>query len=227
MISMRHCVFHIVLSGILVLAGLSPSVPVSAKELLDRVAITVGLEVITEQEIYEQVRITAFLDGKEPVFTQQALRDTADRMVMQRLLLLDMRSNGFPMPTEEEVEAAMAASQKQYWGSNEAFERSTREANLDPLAIRLFLRAAVATLKYVDFRFRPAVRISDTALLERYMQRFPQEEGEKSTEPPAFEDMRDALEAELAEESLDSTMERWLQDARTQAEVRYLPEVIP
>ncbi|MCU0227001.1 MAG: hypothetical protein MUF01_05140 [Bryobacterales bacterium] len=218
--------FHFRL-GLLLLA-VSIAAPWSpGKELLDRVAITVGLEVITEQEIYEQVRIAAFLDGRAPAFTQQALRDTADRMVMQRLLLLDMRANGFPMPEEEELEERIAASKAEHWGSPEAFEQGARDAGLDPIAVRLFLRAMLATEKYVNFRFRSSVRISESALLERYLQQYPPSEERDAPEPPEFEQVRDALEAALEQETMNQTIDRWLEDARARAGLRYMPEVLP
>lgn len=204
-----------------------------AKELLDRVAITIGLEVITEQEIYEQLRIAAFLEGHPPEATQQKLRETADRMVMQRLVLLDMRANGFPMPSKEEVEAALRESQQQHWGSPEAFRQAASEAGLDAESIDAFLTSMVATAKYIDFRFRPSVRVSDSTLFERYEERYPAPSGQEvagapaAVEPPAFEDVREALEEELREEEVSVVLERWLEDARTRAGVRYLPEVLP
>lgn len=212
---------HIVLAAALV-------VPCgTAKELLDRVAITVGLEVITEQEIYEQARIAAFLEGQEAEFTQQVLRETADRMVMQRLLLLDMRANGFPMPSEDELDAALESSRKEHWGSQEAFDSSAVAAGLDPMAIRLFLRSAVATVKYIDFRFRPAVRIAESVLLEKYMEEFPHSDEPGTPDPPEFEQVKEALEERLLEELVNQTIERWMEDARSQSGVRYLPEVLP
>lgn len=211
---------------LLVVVSMAPTVS-SAKELLDRVAITVGLEVITEQEIYEQVRIAAFLDGKTPEYTQQVLRDTADRMVTQRLLLLDMRANGFPMPAEEELDALMEASKREHWGSVEAFEASAREAGLDPIAIRLFLRGMLATEQYVNFRFRSAVRVSESALLEVYLERYPPSQEPNAPPPPEFEQVREALEAGLQEETMNQNIERWLEDARERAGLRYMPEVLP
>lgn len=198
-----------------------------AKELLDRVAITIGLEVITEQEIYEQLRIAAFLDGQEPEATQQKLRETADRMVMQRLVLLDMQANGFPLPTKEEVEAALQESQKQHWGSPEAFRNSVKEAGFDQETIDAFLTGMVATIKYIDFRFRPSVRISDSTLFEKYEELYPPPTTPNAPEPPAFEDVRAAIERELQEEEISVVLERWLEDARNRAGVRYLPEVLP
>lgn len=221
---MKH-LHQFVARSLLILSLASPIA--CPKELLDRVAITVGLEVITEQEIYEQARIAAFLDGREAAYTQQTLRETADRMVMQRLLLLDMRANGFPMPSEEELDRALAASWKENWGSQQAFDQSATAAGLDPLAIRLFLRAAVATLNYIDFRFRPSVRVAESVLLERYLEAYPLKSEAGAPDPPPFEEVRDDLEERLLEESVTLAVERWMEDARTQLGVRYLPEVLP
>ena len=40
-----------------------------AAEIIDRIAVTVDNRVITESEIMRQIRITAFLNGKQPVFS--------------------------------------------------------------------------------------------------------------------------------------------------------------
>jgi hypothetical protein len=219
----RHCTQFVAFF----LATLLLATTIPGRELLDRVAITIGLDVVTEQEIYEQLRIASFLDGKEVAFTQQNLRDTADRMVMQRLLLLDMRANGFPMPPEEELDATLRASMQGNWGSEDAFEEAAREAALDMMAIRQFLRSALATVRYIDFRFRPAVRISDESLMERYLLRFPEGARENAPPAPPFEEIRDALQNEMIEEMITANIDQWMEDARTQAGVRYLPEVLP
>lgn len=197
------------------------------KELLDRVAITIGLDVITEQEIYEQLRIASFLEGQPPEATQQKLREVADRMVMQRLVLVDMKANGFPPPTKEEMQAALQSSWQQHWGSRQAFLEAAAKAGLKDETIDTFLSGMVATMKYIDFRFRPSVRVSDTAVFELYEDRYPVPATANAPEPPAFEDVRQQLEDELRSGEVDVVLERWLEDARNRAGVRYLPEVLP
>lgn len=195
-------------------------------ELLDRIAITVGQDVITEQQIYEQLRIAAFLNGTKPEFTQEALRETADRMVLQRLVMQDMKAFGYPLPTEEEVDEALKQSRQANWGSREAFYDAARAAGLQQEALKDFLNKMVATEKYIDFRFRPAVRVSDSAILERYQSKYNPLDPQ-SGEPPAYEDVKEALEVEIVDERLQGVIESWLEDARTRANVRYKPEVIP
>lgn len=207
--------------AVLLLASLS-----LCGELLDRIAITVGQDVITEQQIYEQLRIAAFLNGTEPEFTQEKLRDTADRMVLQRLVLQDMRANGFPLPTDEEVDEALKQSQQAHWGSHEAFLKAAKEAGLPEEALKDFLNKMVSTVKYIDFRFRPAVRISDAAILERYQAKYNALDPQAG-EPPPFEDVKQSLEEEMVDETLEGVVENWLEEARARAGVRYKPEVIP
>jgi hypothetical protein len=89
-----------------------------------------------------------------------------------------------------------------------------------------FIKSIVATMKYIEFRFRPAVRVTDAALLERYQEKYNALDPEAG-EPPPFEDVRDDLEAEIIDESVNRVVERWLEDASTRAGVRYKPEVIP
>lgn len=195
-------------------------------ELLDRIAITVGQDVITEQQIYEQLRIAAFLNGAKPEFTQEKLRETADRMVLQRLVMQDMKANGYPLPTDEEVDEALKQSREANWGPREAFLKAARDAGLREEALKDFLNKMVATVKYIDFRFRPAVRVSDSAILERYQSKYNPLDPEAG-DPPAYEDVKDELEAEIVDERLQGVTESWLEDARTRAGVRYKPEVIP
>jgi hypothetical protein len=214
---MRNC-WQIVALLLMALAGHA--------ELLDRIAITVGKDVVTEQQIYEQLRIAAFLDGAKPEFTQQQLRDTADRMVLQRLVLQDMQANGFPLPTGEEVEQALRDSREKHWGSAAGFDQAARDANVSREAVTDFLSRLVATIKYIDFRFKPAVRVSDSTLLELYQARYNALDPQAG-EPPPFEEVRQSLEDEVVAERVDQALEGWLQDARERAGVRYMPEVVP
>ena len=195
-------------------------------ELLDRIAITVGNAVITEQQIYEQLRIAAFLNGEDPQFTQENLRQTADRMVLQLLLSQDMTANGFPAPPAEEAETLLADIRKRHWGSEAEFHAAAQEAGLSDSAISQFLRRMVGTLKYIDFRFKPSVRVSDSELFEPYQQRYGIP-GPDEKEPPALEDVREELETELINQSVDEVVDRWLEEAKGRSGVRYRAEVIP
>jgi hypothetical protein len=83
--------------------------------------------------------------------------------------------------------------------------------------LRRLLRRQMAILKYVEFRFRPQVRVSDAEVRKAW-------EDEQAGRPagPAFEDEQEELRARLERRALDERIEAWVRELRRRAEVRYV-----
>jgi hypothetical protein len=82
---------------------------------------------------------------------------------------------------------------------------------------RRLLRRQLVILKYVEFRFRPQIRISEDALREAW-----NDDYRGQPEGPAFEEVRPALRERLERLELDRRIEAWVSDLRQRAEVRYV-----
>ncbi len=82
---------------------------------------------------------------------------------------------------------------------------------------RRLLSRQIAILKYVEFRFRPQVRVSDDEVRKAW-------EEERAGQPagPAFEDEQEALRARLERRALDERIETWVRELRARADVRYV-----
>ena len=63
--------------------------PFARAETLDRIAVTVGRHVISEQDILQDIRVSAFIDSKQPDFSPEQKRKAADRLIDQYLVLQD------------------------------------------------------------------------------------------------------------------------------------------
>ncbi len=63
--------------------------PFARGETLDRIAVTVGRHVISEQDILQDIRLSAFIDSKQPAFSAEQKRKAADRLIDQYLVLED------------------------------------------------------------------------------------------------------------------------------------------
>ena len=82
--------------------------------------------------------------------------------------------------------------------------------------LRRLARRQAAILKYVDFRFRPQVRVSEEAVRAAY------EKEAAGPEPrPSFEEAAGALRARLGDEDLTRRIEAWVKELRQGADVRY------
>ncbi len=82
--------------------------------------------------------------------------------------------------------------------------------------LRLIRRQA-AILQYVEFRFRPQVRITEEAVRAAWNEEF---RGEP--EGPPFEEAVPVLRARLERSALDERIEDWVRRLRERAEVRYV-----
>ena len=95
--------------------------------------------------------------------------------------------------------------------------RPELEETIPESLLRRLLRRQLAILKYVEFRFRPQIRISEDALREAW-----NDDYRGQPEGPAFEEASPALRERLERQELDRRIENWVSDLRERAEVRYV-----
>jgi hypothetical protein len=83
--------------------------------------------------------------------------------------------------------------------------------------LRRLLRRQLAILRYVEFRFRPQLRVSDAEVRQAW-------EGENAGSPegPALEDEEEAIRSRLERRALDERIEAWVRELRARADVRYV-----
>jgi len=84
--------------------------------------------------------------------------------------------------------------------------------------LRRLVHRQIAILRYVEFRFRPQVRISDEQVRREW-------EAEEVGRPSglALEDAQDAIRARLERRALDERIEAWVGELRSRADVRLVP----
>ena len=83
-----------------VLLVLAFSFAATAQNAIDRIAVVVGNQVITESEVILEARLTAFLNGQPLDLSAAPRRAAAERLVDQQLIRSEMQVGGYPMPPE-------------------------------------------------------------------------------------------------------------------------------
>jgi hypothetical protein len=84
--------------------------------------------------------------------------------------------------------------------------------------LRRLLHRQLSILKYVEFRFRPQLRVSDDDVRRAW-------EEEQAGRPTgtAFEDEEGEIRGRLERRALDERVEAWVGELRARADVRYVP----
>jgi hypothetical protein len=190
------------LSVVLLLAassGAAGVVPAPRGEIVDRILVVVDERPLLLSEV-RAVEAVRDLDRA------QALEASiAERLMYQEAARLPQAT-----VSDEDLERALDA----------LLETRPDLASRGPRSeLRRLIRRQAVILRYVDFRFRPQVRIEEDDLRAAWNEDF---EGEP--EGPAFEEAAPGLRARLERAALDRRIEEWIEDLRGRADVRYVEE---
>jgi hypothetical protein len=188
-----------------------------AADIIDRIAVAIGNRVITESEIFRQIRVTAFLNEEKPDFTGENKRRTAERLVEQALIRREIETSRYINPAEVAASPAYENLLKRY-RDDAAYRRALSEYQITDEDVREALVWQNTVLDFVEVRFRPGVQVPEIEIKDYY-------EHELPAPKPPLEEVRGQIEAILTQRRVDSALDRWLGQARTQMRIRYKEEV--
>ncbi|MDP9114129.1 MAG: hypothetical protein M3O20_10665 [Acidobacteriota bacterium] len=180
-------------------------------ETLDRIAVTVGRHVISEHDILQDIRVSAFIDGKAPVFGPQQKRKAAERLVDQYLVLEDAAATRVPPPPASDL-AALLTPIKARYASDQAYRDALASAQISEAELSDQVLSGLRMLRYTDLRFRPEVQISEEALRAYY---------DKLAPPQTFEASRGDIEKLLTNQQTMQALDRWLEMSRGETAIIY------
>jgi peptidyl-prolyl cis-trans isomerase SurA len=195
-------------------------------EIIDRVAASVDRQVITLSAIDERLRVAAFLNQTVADLGAESRRRMAERLIDQALVKQEMELSRYAQPKDEDVAQYVAAIERQWKVSTDEFKRRLADYHLDERILRENLRVQLATVRFIDLRFRPGSAVSDAEIEHYYQETFAPEWRASSPGKPApeVEEVRDRLEQLLLAERANQELEQWLKQARETAQVRYFEE---
>lgn len=126
--------------------------------VVDRIAVVVGSDVITESEVIEEVRMTEFLNGQRLDLSPALRRAAAERLADQEIIRDEMRIGNYPEPRDANVDATLAEFRAQRFGGSEAAMRaSLQKYGLTESDLKKHLRRQLAALRFTNSRFHAGI----------------------------------------------------------------------
>jgi hypothetical protein len=184
-------------------------------EPLDRIAVTVGNQVITESALILDLRVGAFLDRGPVDLSAAAKRRAAERLIDQALILREATESHLALPTEQTA-AALLNSLKEQFGPPSEYQAALKRYGIEESDVTAQLLAGLIGITFTDLRFRPAVQIPEEDL-RAYFNRL--------TDGGSFEDSRTQIEELLTRERTTETLDQWLVTARAATRVQFREQV--
>ena len=194
----------------------------SQAEIVDRIAITLGQQVITELQLDEELRVTAFLNRQPIDRNTDARRGAADRLVEQLLVKREMELSHYPLPDAQDVNNYMEKIRAEF-GNDSQWDHDLAAYNLSESTLREHLALQLTTLRFIEFRFRPDIGVSEGDIRDYYQrQTATWKVNHPGAEPPPFTVSKESIYNALIEARTDQVLNTWLQESRKQLSIVYL-----
>jgi hypothetical protein len=176
--------------------------------VVDRVAVVVGKNVITESEVQQDLRITEFLNQQPLDLSAAKLREAADKMVDQQLLRNEMQTSRFAMPDESKADAMLANFRREHFASAAAFRAALARYGITEAEVKQRLLWQLAVIQFTDVRFRPELPLPPAPNLQTANR---MKSGAAPPQPHGGE-------------SVDEVMDQWLKQQRSSTHVVFKQE---
>jgi hypothetical protein len=184
-------------------------------ETLDRIAVTVGRDVITESQVILDLRVAAFLDRKTVDLSGAARRQAAARLVDQLLILREAVDSHVTLPSTEAAAGLVAP-----YGAESSYQADLQRYGISEGDLAEHLLAGLRTLTFTDLRFRPEIQVSPEEVRSSYDQ-LARQPASAAAPLGSFEDNRDQIEKLLLDQRVLEALDNWLATARSAANIRY------
>ncbi len=188
--------------------------------VLDRIAVTVGKQVITESDVIRDLRVSAFLDQKPLDLSGEQKRKAADRLVDQLLILQEASFSRASLAETEEAKKMLDQIRTSLFASEAEYRDALNRYGISEADVINQLLAGLRAMRFTDLRFRPEVQLSDDELRDRY-EKLAVESRKKGAKVPDFESSREQVEKLLTDERTAQALDRWLGTQRTEIQILY------
>jgi hypothetical protein len=209
--------FSILASGFCLLAS---GFSLARSEIIDRIAVSVATTVITASEVDRAIRVTAFQNGVVPDFSSQSRRETAQRLVEQKLIRREMELSRYPQPDPSEADSLLDQLRTGRYKSDAEFQHALADYTVAEQDLRDALLWELTLVRFIEERFRPAVQVSNQEL-EEYFEKVvrPVAQAAHPGQPVALDDYRNQIEQTLSAQRADKEVDSWLKEARKRTEI--------
>ena len=201
------------------------ALPVRAQKVVDQIITLVNEDIITRTDLLWSIALDPNAPSPAGQVSPDLLRRALEVRIDQLLILQEARRLPAADIRGEEVRRKVAELTKQY--SSEAALRERVEAvGLTPQRINELVREKIQIERYVDFRFRSFVFVTEADIQKYYDERLAAEMRKQGQVPPPLGGklpnghvVRDDISEIIKQEKINEEIDKWLKSTRERADI--------
>lgn len=186
---------------------------------VDRLLVGVNGSVITEGDLYI-ARSLHKLVYPDMAAGTASREEEIDRLVNLELISQEMKSLRVEIDDESAIKAKVQQLRDRYAASG-GLPAQLEKLGISEAELYDFLKLEALTMRFVDFRFRPFVRVSKEEIESYYKGILQPQLRESGLEIPPLSEVTDKIEAILTEQKINAELDQWIENARSSAKIEY------
>jgi parvulin-like peptidyl-prolyl isomerase len=199
------------------------ALPAAGGEILDRVAVTAGLEAVTLSGILRHLRFQAIVSGALVEDTEQNRRQAAEQLLDLLIVRRELDLSRYSPPTMAEADAAIERFLADMKWTPQQLAEALARAGFTEEEFRREMQARLTVTRFIDYRFAPGVQVSDEEVRAYYESEFlpALERSRPGAEKPELGAVRAMIERILTTRKVNAAMEEWLKQMRQSLRIQY------
>jgi hypothetical protein len=199
---------------------------VRGQSVIDQIVTLVNGDMVTRSDLLWSIALAPDAPGPEHQISSDILKQKLEVMIDQRLIAQEAARLPAAAITQDEINKArndLIAS----FGSAEVFRRRVESVGLTQQRIDRLIREMIVINKFIDFRFRSFVFVTDQEVDQYYQSRLVPEMRRQNAVPPPVTDpkLREQIVAILKQQKINDELDRFLKDLRARADIVQLAEL--
>jgi hypothetical protein len=207
-----------------------PTLARAQGQTVDQIITIVNQDIITRSDLLWSLALDPNAPSPAENVSPETLRQKLDVMIDQRLIEQEARRvPGAPITAEE-----IAKKQKELidqFKAESTFRQRVESVGLTPQKIDELIRERIYIERFVDFRFRSFVFVTEQEIKTYYDERLAPEIRKAGQVPPPLEatlpegmTVREKINSRLKQEKINQEIDTWLNATRQRADIVHLAE---
>lgn len=202
----------------------------SAQTVVDQILTLVNEDVITRTDLLWSIALDPQAPSPVGPVGSDVLSQKLDNMIEERLITQEATRIPQTEISQEEITRERTKLIARF-PSEAAFRQRVESVGLTPQRIDELIRQRILIDRFIDFRFRSFVFVTEQEMKRYYDEVFAARMRKEGQVPPAIDaklpdnrTVRDYITQILKQEKIEAEIDRWLLDARQRADIVQLAE---
>lgn len=202
----------------------------NAQKVVDQILLLVNDDIITRTDLLWSLALDPKAPNPSGPVSSDLLSRKLDAMIDQRLIAQEAGRVPAADVSQEEIDQRHAALIKRF-SSEAAFRQRVESVGLTPERIKELIREMILIERFVEFRFRSFVLVTERDIQRYYDERFAPEIRKAGQVPPSLDQViegvtvSESINKILKQEKINEEIDRWINAARQRADIVQLAEV--